>query len=317
MKENKYLPEGLLLSSDTNEYYLSNIKTLEKAMKERIILEARAVSCSADKLDLTVDLGCAVGIIPKELAAASINGENPRDIAIITRVGKPVCFTVEDIREENGKPTAILSRKRAQEMCILHKVSKFSPGDITSAIVTHLDPFGAFIDVGCGIISLMSIDCISVSRISHPKDRLSKGDYIKAIVKSIDNETGRVYMSLRELLGTWKENSTKFDIGQTVVGKIRSIESYGIFVELAPNLAGLAERRDGIFVGDTCAVYIKNIIKERMKIKLSIVDAYSKDIPKEPLEYYINFNETKHLSYWRYSPEECSKVVETVFDRII
>lgn len=314
MKENKYLPEGALISSDTNSYYLSSVKMLEKAMTDNIILEARAISCSAENLDLTVDLGCAVGIIPKQLAAMTDNGENPRDIAVITRVGRPICFTVESIRDDGGKKTAILSRKRAQQMCQREKISRLVPGDITSAAVTHLEPFGAFVDIGCGIVSLMSVDCISVSRISHPKDRLSKGDFIKAVVKSVDPETGRVYMTLREMLGTWEENAAKFDIGSTVVGKIRSIEDYGIFVELSPNLAGLAERREGIALGDCCAVYIKNMIKERMKVKLSIIDSYAADPPKTPLKYFIDTENTKHLSYWRYSPEGCPKIIESVFD---
>lgn len=314
MKENKYLPEGLLLESEANSYYLSSIKALEKAMTEGIILESRATSCSADSLDLTVELGCAVGIIPKSECAADENGNAPRDIAVITRVGRPVCFTVEKIVENGGRYTAYLSRKKAQEACIKNKISKLVPGDIISAAVTHLDSFGAFVDIGCGVVSLLSIDCISVSRISHPADRLSKGDYIEAVVKSIDRESGRVYMTLRELLGTWEENAAEFDIGSTVVGRIRSIESYGIFVELSPNLAGLAERREGVSIGETCAVYIKNIVSERMKVKLSIIDSYSENIPKTPLRYYISSKSTPHISYWRYSPEGCSKTVETFFD---
>ncbi len=314
MKENKYLPEGLLLQSEANTYYLSSIKTLEKAMNEGVILEARAVSCSADSLDLTVDLGCAVGIIPKSLCAVDENGCAPRDIAVITRVGRPVCFTVEKIIERGGNYTAILSRKRAQEMCIENKISKLAAGDIITASVTHLDTFGAFVDIGCGIVSLLSIDCISVSRISHPKDRLEKGDIIDVAVKSVDRENGRVYMTLRELLGTWEENASEFEIGSTVVGRIRSIENYGIFVELSPNLAGLAEKRDGVSVGEACAVYIKNITSEKMKVKLSIIDSYPQPFLKTQLRYFISSKTASHISYWRYSPEGCVKTVETYFE---
>lgn len=314
MKENKYLPEGALISTDQNAYYLSSIKMLERAKSENIILEARAVSCSAESLDLTVDLGCAVGIIPRECAALGAKNEEARDIAVITRVGRPVCFTVEEIIDDGGKYTAILSRKKAQEMCRLSKISRLSPGDIIDAAVTHLDPFGAFVDIGCGIVSLMSVDSISVSRISHPKDRLSKGDFIKAVVKSIDEESGRVYMTMRELLGTWEENAEEFEIGSTVVGKVRSIEDYGIFVELSPNLAGLAEKRNGVNIGDSCAVYIKNMIKERMKVKLSIIDFYSPGTETLPLKYYPESNMPQHISYWRYSPEGCAKLIESVFE---
>ena len=90
-----------------------------------------------------------------------------------------------------------------------------------------------------------------------------------AVVKSVD-EHGRVYVSERELLGSWQENVARFSEGQTVRGVVRSVENYGIFVELTPNLAGLAEYREGVTAGQRAAVYIKNIIPEKMKVKLEI-----------------------------------------------
>ena len=56
---------------------------------------------------------------------------------------------------------------------------------------------------------------------------------------------GRFVLTIRELLGTWAENAARFTVGETVVGIVRSVEEYGTFVEIAPNLAGLAESRGG------------------------------------------------------------------------
>lgn len=315
MKENTYLPEGCLLDTSENAMYLATPKMLEKAMQEGRILEGVATACRADSMELTVSMGCAVGTIPKSEAAFESGGAAPaRDIAVITRVGRPVCFVITDLWEEDGKWRARLSRRRAQKMCLDNYISGLIPGDIIPAAVTHLDPFGAFVDIGCGIISLLSVDCISVSRISHPSDRLKKGQLLHAAVKSIDRESGRIYMTLRELLGTWEENAASFEPGSAVMGTVRSVESYGIFVELTPNLAGLAEKRDGVEVGASCAVYIKNIIKDRMKIKLSLIDTLPSPQSAAPLEYFINPKETSHISYWRYSPDTAAKVIETVFD---
>ena len=71
-------------------------------------------------------------------------------------------------------------------------------------------------------------------------------------------------------MGSWEENADLFTPGETVTGVIRSIEDYGVFVELMPNLAGLAEIDDNLFEGQSVAVYIKSIIKQKMKIKLSL-----------------------------------------------
>lgn len=311
MKEQCFLPEGRLIGKAQNEQYFSSIKMLERAMREGIILEAAALSCAKDTLDLTVDLGVARGIIPRGEAAWEPDGSPPRDIAVITRVGRPVSFIVTDIGD-GEYPTVRLSRRAVQKACFEEYVSRLVPGDIIDASVTHLDPFGAFVDVGCGVTSLLSIDCISVSRISHPSGRLKKGQALKVAVKNFD-ENGRLYVTLRELLGTWEENAADIVVGSTVAGIVRSVEDYGIFVELTPNLAGLAERRAGVKEGDACAVYVKNIIRDRMKIKLSIIDTYPAPSEPTPLKYFVDTSRIRHIDSFRYSPLVCPKVIETIF----
>lgn len=315
MAERRYAPEGALIGSAENTAYTSTLHGLERAMAQGRILEGMALMCDCTNMSLRVDLGGIVGIIEREETVYNHDGSPVKDIAIITRVGKPVCFKVIGIRREGAGVTVRLSRRAAQAECMREFVLRRRPGDIVRAKVTHLEPFGAFVDIGCGIVSLLTVDCISVSRISHPSDRLSPGEQIMAVVRSIDPENGRVYMTHRELLGTWLENAAAFAPTQTVFGIVRSVESYGIFVELAPNLAGLAERRDGVAVGDRCAVYIKSIVPERMKIKLVIVDAHAEYTPKK-MRYFIDTAEVRHLSYWRYSPPECPKRIETDFDGV-
>ena len=263
MTELVYMPEGYLLKSEQNTYYTSDIHHLERAKNLGLTLEGTATKCDSGSMDLTVEVGSFRGIIPRDEAVWSRDGSEVRDIAIITRVGKPTSFKIRDIKIcEDGEPLLLLSRKEAQIECECEYISKLRPGDIIHGTVTHLEPFGAFVDIGCGIISLLTIDAISVSRISHPKDRFKCGDNISCVVRSIDRDSGRIFLSCRELLGTWEENVSAFSPSQTVTGIVRSIESYGIFIELAPNLAGLAEYRDGVEVGDVCAVYIKSIIPE-------------------------------------------------------
>ncbi|MBR2473634.1 MAG: S1 RNA-binding domain-containing protein [Clostridia bacterium] len=306
---NKYLPEGSLISTSENRELISSLSGLEKAMQSGKILEAMAIMCDGD-LSVTVDLYGIKGIIPKN--EMLFTEGDTKDIAIITRIGKPICFKVIGFTDdEDGKKTAILSRRSAQAECMRNFIMSLIPGDIISAKVTHMERFGAFVDIGCGIISLMSIDSISVSRIAHPKDRFTVGMNLKTVVKSIDYETGRVYVSLKELLGTWEENAAEFQIGQTVAGTIRSIEDYGVFIELAPNLTGLAEARDGLAVGQNAAVYIKNIIPERMKVKLVIIDVGKKELhPREP-KYYLDSD--THIDRWVYSPSSCQRVIESIF----
>lgn len=316
---NTYVPEGMLIKSASNREYISSLAGLERAMNEGKILEGNVLLCDS-AMRLVVDLYGIKGIIDKRDAVYCRKGEEIKDIALITRVGKPTCFKVVGFDTVGKETVAILSRRAAQEECIRAYLSCLITGDIIPARVTHLENFGAFVDVGCGVSSLLSVDSISVSRISHPSDRLSVGDSIYTVIKTIDREHDRIFVSMRELLGTWEENAKNFEAGQTVSGIIRSVENYGVFVELAPNLAGLAEIRDGNFdkavasIGKTAAVYIKNIIPDRMKIKLVLIDSYGTEPTKKGVEYFIDCERITHIDHWRYSPDSSQKVIESIFE---
>ena len=313
---NTYKPEGSFISSQKNFEYISSITGLERALERQIILEGSVVLCDHE-LNLHVDLPAKIkGIIPREEVLWTNDGQVSKDIAILTRVGKTVCFKVIGFKKNiKGDLVAILSRRAAQEECYHNYICGLIPGDIIHSKVTHLDNFGAFVDIGCGIISLLSIDCISVSRITHPSERLSVGDSIYTVVKGADTK-GRLFVSLRELLGTWEENAALFREGDTVSGIIRSVENYGIFVELTPNLAGLAEFRANIYSGQTAAVYIKSILPDKMKIKLIIIDAYDNAIFSEGLNYFIDTSTVSHINNWTYSPNKSKKIIESIFAKL-
>lgn len=309
MKMTEYLPEGCLVKTPENQNIIGSQFLLREACAEGKIIEAKAKLCDSDH-NLIVDLGAMKGVIPREEGALGIKEGTVRDIAIISRVNRPVCFVVTGFeKDQNGKTYAVLSRAKAQQICKENYINHLKKGDVVNAKITHLENFGAFADIGCGIIALMPIDTISVSRIEHPKERFSIGMDIKALIKSIEN--GRISLSHKELLGTWQENADKFVVGETVAGIVRSVESYGAFVELSPNLAGLAESKEGVKVGQQASVYIKSIIPNKMKIKLIIIDTFDyKYNPQQP-EY---FTDETHIDRFVYSPENCEKRIETTFE---
>ena len=303
-----YRPEGCLYKTPVNQRLISSAEGLTEAMNCGTIIEARVSVCTSSH-DLIIDLPCAKGVISREDGALGIPEGKTRDIALISRVNKIVCFKVRELNYgSDGSFTAKLSRREAQEECQRNYIEKLRAGDIIEAKVTHLEQFGSFVDIGCGIPSLIPIDTISVSRISHPSDRMRVGQMIYAAVKS--NESARICLTHKELLGTWEENAADYEVGETVSGIVRSVESYGIFVELTPNLAGLAETRDGITAGMHVSVYIKAIIPEKMKVKLVIVD--SCDSHDEVLDFKYRVRES-HINKWRYSPEQSDKVIESIF----
>ena len=303
-----YLPEGKLINTCDNMRTLSSLSNMKEAKLSSKILEARATLCDAHH-NLIVDMGGIKGIIPREEGAVGIKEGTVRDIAVISRVNRPVSFVITDFEtDQNGETVALLSREKAQRRCLENYISTLSVGDVVDAKITHLEAFGAFADIGCGVVALMPIDAISVSRIEHPRERFSVGMDIKAVIKSMEN--GRISLSHKELLGTWQENADSFSQGETVSGVVRSVENYGAFVELAPNLAGLAELKDGVKVGQRASVYIKSIIPSKMKIKLIIIDTFDDELLPQKPHYYFKGN---HIDEFVYSPPVCEKYIATSF----
>lgn len=290
------------------------LSELKNAMEEHTILESTVQRCDADHT-LHIPMGSVDGLLPPVEAVAPWISGSTRDIAILSRVGKPTCFTVKSIQaDEKGAPIAFLSRRMAQEQAMEVFLRDLTPGTVLLCRVTHLESYGAFLDIGCGIIAMLPIEHISISRIAHPRERFREGDRILAAVWSLDRKKRRITMTHRELLGTWMENASHFHAGETVRGIVRSIKEYGSFIELSPNLSGLADVREGLVPGDGVSVFIKSIRPERMKIKLHIIETLPPSEMPEPLHYQTTDG---ILTHWIYSPPNYEKTpVETDFTKI-
>lgn len=305
MPENKlFPPEGLRAMPEFS------LRFLKESQETAAVLEAIPLRCDTHQ---TLHF-CLNGIpaqMPREKAIAPWISGSSKPLSLITRVGKPTCFTVESIHsDEKGAPLICLNRRIVQENAMDWFLEHLQPGMVLTCCVTHLESFGAFLDIGCGVIAMLPIEHISVARISHPKDRFYAGEKILAVVLSVDRQKRRITMTHRELLGTWMENASYFRPGETVRGIVRSVQTYGSFVELTPNLSGLTDVHDQINPGDSVSVFIKSMDPSRMKIKLQLIERLTVPLKPELPQYRVTDG---ILSHWVYSPPGCSKVVETIF----
>ena len=100
-RSNRYLPEGRLLDTPENREATASVTALMQAREDGTLLEARAVRCDAEH-NLYVRFPFGEGIIPREEGAEGIAEGDTRDIALITRVNKPVCF-VDVSKEKIGR----------------------------------------------------------------------------------------------------------------------------------------------------------------------------------------------------------------------
>lgn len=300
-----YYPEGRLYGTDKNTRYISSPEGMREAMRCGCNVEAAAYRFDKQK-NLRVRFPAGEGIIP---FSEGTDEADPKEISVISCVGRPVCFKVVGELPAEQQATFALSRRLSMLECRQNYYASLPIGSIIDGTVTHMEGFGCFVDIGCGITALLPTESICYSRIPSPDALLDDGSSIKCIVRRRDS-FGRILLSHKELLGSFEQNISLFSQFETTVGIVRAVKNYGIFIELTPNLTGLAEYRDGISTGDCVSVYIKTIIPEKLKLKLVIVNKLHGEPVKPKISYFIEGN---RLSGFCYSPKGCEKTIETLF----
>ena len=114
---------------------------LRAAMASREILQSTALAFDTQR-QLRFELGGCRAVMPFGQCADGADTGSVRDIAVLTRVGRPTCFVIEGIdTDENGQPVYRLSRAEAQRMCKAEYLDQLQPGDILPCRVTHLESF--------------------------------------------------------------------------------------------------------------------------------------------------------------------------------
>ena len=280
-----------------------DIEDYKKFVGTSTIVQGTVVSYIVDE-GVTIDLGNDVKgyILPFNFDESSISPKN----TIISFMGKKIMAYVDSVEND----TVYLNRVALQIDYKVDILNHLKVGTILDTKVLSIAPFGVFVDLGYGILGLLPISDISIARFSNINDVFSKGDNIKVIFKG-QGETGYI-VSHKELLGTWEENLSEFRIGEYCQGIVREIKPYGAFIELNPNLTGLAEIPQGfsVKVGDTVCIKLKSVNAEKLKVKLSLI-SLAQSRYKVKYTYKIQVGV---MAYWRYTPEGSQKCIETVFE---
>lgn len=153
-----------------------------------------------------------------------------------TFVGKSMEVKVLDVNE--GEEKLIVSEKIVWEEKQKSVISKFKVGDTIEGEVSALADFGAFVKFDI-LEGLVHISEIAWQRIDHPRDILKIGDTVKAEIIGI--EGSKVFLSMKKLIeDPWKRVSDRYRVGQVVKGKVLKANPFGFFVELDPEIHGLA-----------------------------------------------------------------------------
>jgi small subunit ribosomal protein S1 len=204
--------------------------------------------------------------------------ESPEDY-----VGRVLEFRISRYGE-NGR-NIVLSRRQLLEERAARDAEetrrKVVPGAVLPGTVTSLADFGAFIDLG-GVQGLVPISEVSHSRLTRPGDRLRLGEAVTVKVLKVDEEKGRISLSLKALDGDpWAAVPARLRERQVVRGRLVRATEFGIFVELMPGVDGLLHvseiprsragaLREAVATGAEVSVIILGIDSGKRRISLAL-----------------------------------------------
>ncbi len=155
--------------------------------------------------------------------------------------GKTLTFKIVEL--EKDKNRLILSHKAVVEdeksLSKSQTLSSLKPGDVLTGTVQRIASFGAFVDIG-GVDGLVHISQISHEHLSNVSDVLAEGQEVKVKVLSVDLDSERISLSIKETLpGPWVDIEEKAAKGTVLTGTVKRLVSYGAFVEVFPGVEGL------------------------------------------------------------------------------
>ncbi len=160
---------------------------------------------------------------------------------------------------------------------------KYPPGTQVEGTVRNLTNYGAFIEIEEGIDGLLHVSDMSwVRKVGHPSDLLNKGDKVKCVVLSVDQERKRIALGLKQMASDpWEGDiPARYHPGDVKTGKVTKLTNFGVFVELEPGLEGLlhiselADQKvespeDVVKVGDEIEVRVLRVDVGERKLGLS------------------------------------------------
>jgi len=199
----------------------------------------------------------------------------------LVSIGDTIEAVVLNLDTENKRVSLGIKQIKPNPWHVIEE--KYPVGTIIEGRIKNITDFGLFIGIDEEIDGLVHISDISwIKKIKHPSELYKKGDEVQAKVLSIDKDSERFSLGIKQLTkDPWEEIPEKFKPGTKVTGKVTNITDFGIFVELEEGIEGLIHSSEiskaksktslGKFqIDDVIQTLVVNVSQEDKKIGLSI-----------------------------------------------
>lgn len=206
---------------------------------------------------------------------------NISDPAEIVKKGEEVEAIVLSVQKEEGKISLGIKQTEHNPWDEVEK--KYPVNSSVKAEIKNLTNYGAFVELEPGVEGLIHISDLSwIKKVSHPSEVLKKGDIVNAIVLSVDKESKKITLGVKQLsTNPWESIEKTMPVGSVVKGTVSKITAFGAFVELDNGIEGLihvTELSDQAFgkveevvsKGDQVTAKVIKLDPEHKKIALSL-----------------------------------------------
>lgn len=207
--------------------------------------------------------------------------KNVTDPSEVVNKGDEVEAIVLSVQKEEGKIS--LGIKQTEHNPWDDVERKYPISSSVKAEVKSLTNYGAFVELEPGIEGLIHISDMSwIKKVSHPSEVFKKGDRVESVVLSVDKESKKITLGVKQLSSNpWEEIAKTLKVGSLVRGKVTKITAFGAFVELENGIEGLihvtelsdqafAKVEDVVSVGDEVITKVMKLDPEHKKVSLSV-----------------------------------------------
>jgi ribosomal protein S1 len=257
-------------------------KTIEDAFENNITLDVEVQEYN--KGGLLVDCMGLRGFVPlshldrvhfaEDIAKFAAGSEAELKESLKVLEGKTL--KVKVIEVDKDKNRLVLSEKEAtksySDEARKEKLAKIEVGDIMTGIVTGLMPFGIFVDLN-GVEGLVHISEIAWEKVNNPGNYYKVGEDIEVKVLGIDEESGKLALSVKRLIpNPWEDVQDKYPMGTRIKGEVSRIVPFGAFVTVEQGLEGLihvSEASGPLEEGEEVEAIVTLVDKDNQKLALS------------------------------------------------
>jgi len=212
-----------------------------------------------------VDLGGVDGLLHiTDMSWSKIS--HPSEIVAL---GDRIEVMVLNLDKESGKVSLGLKQRLPDPWQDIE--NKYTVGSKIKGKVVNILNYGVFVELEKGIEGLIHISEISwTKRISNPGEMFAIGDMVETQVLSVDKDSRRISLSLKQLeQNPWIEAESKYPVGTKVSGKVRGFTEYGAFVELDSNLEGMVHVSDISWTKRVA--HPQDVLKKGQKVDVSVL----------------------------------------------